>query len=494
MAVPASHVAGEMALADLNPRSAVHVLNRLGYGPRPGDVDRLLARGVDRYVEDQLDPRPDPGLEARLAAFPYLGWTMAEAWARQQDDLRTGRPDSREPRTTYINTLNTQLQWAQLVRAAHSTNQLLERMTWFWFNHFNVNLPDDYVRYSAHDYEKQLRRHALGRFKDLLSASAHHPAMMSYLDNYVSTVSRYNNQGRLVSGLNENYGRELLELHTLGVAAGYSQDHVYNAAIVLTGWGLDRAQGRFLFTPGNHDARATEVFGHQVPAGLMQEGGEGLLDHLARHPKTAEHISFKLVRYFVADDPPAGLVQRAADTFRATDGDVREVLRTIFRSHEFWAQALGAGRPKDPVSYVVGMLRAVDADVVDGRLLVGTLNGLGQPPYQCVPPTGWSLLCREWDNPSSLLRRMNFTLDLVSAPASSGSTRGLAVDVETLLRRHGVEPKRDAVAAFFNREVLGGRLGTATLAALRGLEPSGPVPLAARVAGLVLAGPEAQRG
>src|SRR5262245_11925816 len=203
-------------------------------------------------------------------------------------------------------------------------------MTWFWFNHFNVNLTDDYVRYSAHDYEKVLRAHALGKFKDLLLASAHHPAMMSYLDNYLSTVSRYDRTGRLISGLNENYGRELMELHTVGVDAGYSQEHVYNAATVLTGWSYNTAGGVFQFNAVNHDPRATEVFGLQVPAGLAQQSGEMLLDYLSKHDKTAHFIATKLVRHFVNDDPPESLVGRVADTFLSTGGDIKEMLKTIF--------------------------------------------------------------------------------------------------------------------------------------------------------------------
>jgi hypothetical protein len=497
MATQLSNAGSEIAVGDLGSRSAVHVLNRLGYGPRPGDIDRVLKKGIDRYVEEQLDPRPDPALDARLAALPYTRWTMAEAWDHNLKDIaafRSLRPD--ESYVPYIFTLNTQTRTAQLVRAVHSQNQLLERMTWFWFNHFNVNLLDDYVRYSAHDYERQLRRHALGKFRDLLLASAHHPAMMSYLDNYLSTVSRYDRNGRLVSGLNENYGRELLELHTLGVDAGYTQEHVYNAAVLLTGWGFNQAAGTFVFSAANHDSRATDVFGYSVPAGLMQEGGEGLLLHLSRHPKTAEFISGKLIRCFVSDEAPPALVQRCTETFLATDGDIREVLRVVFGSDEFWGQALGLGRYKDPFQYVAGVLRALDAEVTDGRRVAGSLNTMGQPQYGCIPPTGWSDLSREWVNPSAHLQRINFTLDLVSERRLSDGTpffEGIDFDVRRLVQGHGGRANQpSSVAAVFNRQIFANGLSSTTVDAVRGV-PGGTVPLGNRIAGLILTGPEAQR-
>ena len=484
-------------VGDLPVRAAVHVFNRLGYGPRPGDVGLILSKpgGLDRYISEQLDPGPDPDLDKRMELFPYLDWTVAETYAFYLIDQATRNDADPNNNTNYIGTLGQQIRSAQVVRAAHSRNQLLESMTWFWFNHFNVNIADDYVTYSIHDYEKELRKNALGKFRDVLRASAHHPAMMSYLDNYLSTVSKYDRNGRLTSGLNENYGRELMELHTLGVDAGYTQDHVYNAAIILTGWGFNRTQGRFTFTPGNHDSRATEVFGYSVPAGKMQESGEGLLDYLSRHEKTAEFISRKLVRYFVSDDPPPALVHKAAATYMKTDGDIPSILRTIFESSEFWAEALAPARYKDPFQYVVSTLRAVDADVQDARALSTVLANMGQPQYNCIPPTGWTMKSREWVNASSQLFRMNFALDLMSNVTSGNANmpfQGINVDVVRLLGSHNISPKAEDVAAFFNREVLGNRMSPSTLEAVRSLGPSGPVSLINRVTGLLLAGPEAQ--
>ena len=493
-----SQAAEAIPVGDLGGRAAVHVFNRLGYGPRPGDVGLILSRpgGLDRYISEQLDPGSDPALDKRMEAFPYLNWTVPETYAFYLIDQQTRADADPNNNTNYIGTMQQQLRSGQIVRSVHSRNQLLESMTWFWFNHFNVNLPDDYVQYSAHDYERQLRDNALGKFRDVLRVTAHHPAMMSYLDNYLSTISRYDRNGRLTSGLNENYGRELMELHTLGVDAGYTQDHVYNAAIILTGWGLNRAQGKFAFTPGNHDPRATEVFGFSVPAGKMQESGEGLLDFLSRHEKTAEFISTKLVRYFVSDDPPPGLVRKAATTYLKTDGDIASILRTIIDSSEFWAEALAPARYKDPFQYVVSTLRAVDADVQDARSLTNVLANMGQPQYNCIPPTGWTTKSREWVNASSQLFRMNFALALVSNVTGTNVNmpyQGITVDIVKTLRDHGVDPmKPNDIAAFFNREVFGNRMSASTLEAVRSLGSAGAVTLTNRVTGLLMAGPEAQ--
>jgi uncharacterized protein (DUF1800 family) len=451
----------------------------------------VLSTGIERYIDQQLEPGPDPGLDQRMKAFPSLNWSMETTYSYYLIDQATGNDANTAERTNYIGTLHNEQRGAQLVRAVHSENQLQEVMAWFWFNHFNVNLADDYVQYSVHDYEKVLRAGALGKFPDLLSATAHHPAMMSYLDNYLSTISKFDRTGKLTSGLNENYGRELMELHTLGVDAGYTQEHVYNAAIVLTGWGLNRNQGRFVFTPANHDPRETEVFGLKIPAGQMQQSGEALLGYLAAHEKTAQFISTKLVRHFVNDDPPAALVGRVAKVYMSSGGDVKEMLREIFGSNEFWAESLGAGKYRNPFQYVVGTLRALDAEVADGRSLSGLLNNMGQPQYGCIPPTGWTDKGREWVNPSSQVYRMNFALDLVSS-ANTTPFAGITVDVGKLLRGAGVDAtKGKDVAQFLNGAVFGNKLSAVTLAGVSAV-PSGTVPLANRVLGLILAGPEAQ--
>jgi uncharacterized protein (DUF1800 family) len=487
-------------VADLNRRAATHLLNRVAYGPRPGDIDALLGKGLESYLNEQLSPGADPDLDARLQPFASLKWTAREAWDFYQIDIRT-QNEPAATRTAYIPELNSQQRTAQIVRGAHAKFQLREVMTWFWFNHFNVNLPDDFVRYAAHDYEREIRSRALGRFKDLLVATAHHPAMMSYLDNYLSTISRFDRNGRLTSGVNENYGRELLELHTVGVDAGYDQKDVYNAALVLTGWGLAREPNpngngtrnwpAFAFTTANHDPQATEIFGLKIPAGLQKQSGDQLLDFLAGHEATADFISTKLVRHFVHDDPPRSLVKRCASTFLETDGDIAAVLKTIFGSKEFWDEAFGPGKYRNPYQYVVGTLRAAGAEVTNPRPLITMLTNMGQPQYGCIPPTGWSDKGREWENPSSHLNRMSFALELVSA-ANTTPFQGVNVDLGRLLRGAGVDLTRASdVAQFVNSAVFGNRLSAETMAAATAVT-SGSVSLANRVVGLLLAGPEAQ--
>src|SRR6185503_10550377 len=226
-------------------------------------------------------------------------------------------------------------------------------------------------------YERDaIRPHVLGRFRDLLGATAAHPAMLFYLDNYVSTVSRTVN-GRLVQGLNENYGRELLELHTVSVTAGYTQENVFDAARCFTGWTIDQRTGVFVYRATNHDTGAKSVFGLNVPAGGGKEDGDKLIAYLAGHPATAQFISKKLIQRFVADEPPSRLVDRVAAVFLDSDGDIAAVMRAILCSTEFWAAAGGEGKPKTPIEYVVSALRAVDAQVTTSRALTGTMQAIG---------------------------------------------------------------------------------------------------------------------
>jgi len=495
---------GDITLGSLDTVAAAHVLNRLGFGGRPGDLDRVLARGLDRYIDDQLRPGPDPALDQRLASFSYLSWTPAEAYSQYLAYQRTQDNPVATRLANPIPDLHAQLRSAQIIRGVHSQNQLLEVMTWFWFNHFNVNLGDDFVQYSGHDYERVLRQNALGKFKNLLAATAHHPAMMSYLDNYLSTVPRFSGT-RLTSGINENYGRELLELHTISVHGDdYTQDDVYSAAVILTGWGLGTVPNPtaalpnrtsrgpvFAFTTRDHDTRATQVMDLRIAAGMQKQSGDMLLDYLAHHPATAQFIATKLVRHFVADDPPQPLVSRVADTFMTTDGDVSEMLRTIFASKEFWNEAF-AVKYKNPFQSVVSTLRALDAEVTDGRSLSTLLNSMGQPQYACIPPTGWSDRGLEWVNPASHMYRMNFALDLVSS-ANTTPIAGVRVDVARLLRNAGVNAGDGAeVAAYFNHSLFGGKLSARTVGAATNAGSSSTVPAANRVIGLLLAGPEAQ--
>ena len=478
MSVGASFLGSGPAPVDIGPRVAVHLLNRIGYGPRPGDVARILGKGLDRYVQEQLDAPSDPDLDSRLRGLVTLDYPISQVLTLYNADQRS------------IGTILDELFTAKIIRAAHAQNQLQEVMVDFWFNHFSVFIQDGFVRYSAAAYEREaIRPYALGRFRDLLGATAAHPAMLYFLDNYLSRATITVN-GRVIRGLNENYGRELLELHTVGVDAGYTQDHVIDAARCFTGWGIDNlgTSGRFAYRQSVHDTGAKSVFGLNLPAGGGKDDADKLLDFLASHPKTAAFIAKRLAQRFVADDPPPRVVDRAADAFMATGGDIREVMRAILGSSEFWAEAFGTGKPKTPLEFVASAVRAVDGQVTNGRAVVAALQNMGMPLYACVPPTGYSNRGADWLNPSSHLYRMNFALDL-----AAGAIAGVSTDVRGMVRRMGGNSEDpQSVAATVSAETFGRGLSRATLDAASRVAPGGPVSVAARVVGLCLAGPEMQ--
>ncbi len=335
---------------------------------------------------------------------------------------------------------------ARLVQAIDSPRQLEEVMTDFWFNHFNVFVGKGLDRALVASYERDaIRPHVLGRFRDLLGATAKHPAMLFYLDNWLSTgVDSTVNQaaaraGKPLAGLNENYARELMELHTLGVAndgkatgraenraENYSQQDVTELARMLTGWtfdgraaeragpvaGLD-SQALFVFAPRRHDDGAKEWLGHRVEPNGQQEG-EFALDVLAMHPATARHISTELAQYFVADEPPPALVDRMAARYLATGGDIREVMRTLLYSPEFRSPAAMTAKFKTPYQYVVSAARASGVDVVNVQPLVGVLAQLGMPLYGCQTPDGYKNTEAAWLNPDGVTRRINFATALAS--------------------------------------------------------------------------------
>jgi uncharacterized protein (DUF1800 family) len=433
----------------------LHALNRLGYGPRPGDVERVRRMGLAAYIEMQLDPRgiPDPAVEQALAAYPALALSTATLvreyplptpQARQR--LTSGEMSRQEMMEMYPAerrpaVITAQMQAARITRAVASGRQLEEVMVDFWFNHFNVYAQKGAVRWMVPAYEREaIRPHALGRFRDLVLATARHPAMLFYLDNWLSTradlvVPGGPNAGRRM-GLNENYARELMELHTLGVDGGYTQQDVIEVARCFTGWTIDRPQqgGGFIFRPLAHDRGAKRVLGQVIPAGGGQQDGEGVIDILVRHEATARFIATKLARRFVSDDPPAALVERAAATFRRTDGDVRAVLATIVTSPEFWAADAYRAKIKTPLEVVASAVRALDGRLVAGPGADATGDGgvalarevgkLGEPLYEAQPPTGYPDRAEAWVNTGALLGRMNFALGL-----AHNRFRGARVDV-----------------------------------------------------------------
>jgi uncharacterized protein (DUF1800 family) len=307
----------------------------------------------------------------------------------------------------------------KLYRAILSHRQLEEQLVDFWYNHFNVFLDKGADRYMVPSYERDaIRPHVLGRFRDLLEATAKSPAMLFYLDNWQSVGADVQRRGPLARqarrGLNENYARELMELHTLGVDGGYTQKDVTEVARCFTGWTIrpPREGGGFFYNDRVHDKGEKIVLGVRIPAGGGQDDAEKVLEILAKHPSTARFISRKLAQRFVADDPPPKLIERMAKTFRKTNGDIWAVVKVMVTSDEFFSEGAYRAKVKTPLEMVVSAVRALGADVDFAFPLANQLNQFGQPLYRKLEPTGYSNLSSEWVNSASLLARMNFAMSL----------------------------------------------------------------------------------
>jgi uncharacterized protein (DUF1800 family) len=494
-------------------------LNRLTFGPRPGDADRARAMGLKKWIDLQLHPSripENPVLTEKLKALDSLFMTseelvvnfpeprtlranlknglpvpvdpdrtrilqkLAERFERRQKlrdnltpdteaqetpslltpdqlrSLRTGTPQQRlaafealpkEKQDDILVALPQgmlqglfaiappelrrkiqltagppqvvarDLAEGKLLRAIYSNRQLEEVLTDFWYNHFNVFLDKGADRFLVTAYERDvIRPHVLGKFRDLLEATAKSPAMLFYLDNWQSVGSNPQ-QGRPGAqprrGLNENYGRELLELHTLGVDGGYTQKDVTEVARCFTGWSINRPQlgGGFNFNVRAHDQGEKVVLGEKIHTGGMEDG-EKVLDLLAHHPSTARFISRKLAMRFVADDPPASLVDRMAQTFLKTDGDLRAVMKAMLESKEFWSVGAFRSKMKSPLDLVASAVRAENGDVDYARSLADQVAQMGEPLYRKLEPTGYSNSGKEWLNSAGLVARMNFALNL----------------------------------------------------------------------------------
>jgi uncharacterized protein (DUF1800 family) len=445
---------------------------RLGFGPRPESLDEVLGRGLERWVDDQLQPKPDAAVDARTKGLPTLGATIADVATRYLADTRTLAQAYSELRT------------AHFIRTVHSQNQLEENLTDFWLNHFNVNAGETQVRIGLARYEYDtIRPHVLGKFRDLLGAVASSWSMMYYLDNYLSVFRR----------INENYARELMELHTLSVDGGYTQADVQEVARAFTGWGVNARAGAFAYNDGQHDPGAKTVLGTGLPANQGRKDGEDVLDLLAKHPSTAHFISLKLARRFVSDTPSDALVSRCADAFTGSGGDISEVLRTMLSSAEFWAEAFGPGKIKTPHEYVVSALRALGAEVTsaaritDSRGGLESLTSMGMPTYEASDPTGWSDRGSDWiPNPGSHLARMNYVLGLVSQTVD-----GVSFDLRGLLG--STDPSNAAaVTAVVNDRLFAGLLPPEVVSACSGVGPTGSLLPAFKVMGLALASPAFQ--
>lgn len=497
---------GQAAIPQADTATVVHVLNRLGYGPRPGDVERVKQMGLAAYIEQQLHPDriANPLVDRRLAAFPtihlstadiardYYGPAEALRRAQQQaarqggpppamagDPTMMGQPpaqparpvDSPEVRAARQKEQQVlqDLMQARLLRAALSERQLEEVLVDFWFNHFNVFSGKAQARIYLTEYERDvIRPHVLGSFRDMLGAVAESPAMLAYLDNFQNVdpkaaqrqadeqlarqrqmaargrggLARPQNRQQAEQmeqqaqrlqqlrnrGLNENYARELMELHTLGVDGGYTQDDVVAVARAFTGWGIDQPRdgGPFRFNAALHDNDPKVVLGTTITAGGRKDG-EAVLDLLAAHPATARFLATKLARRFVADEPPAALVERAAQVFLTSRGDLREVTRVIVTSPEFFAPEARHAKVKTPLEFVVSAVRVSGAMLTTPAPLVQALRALGMPLYGAQPPTGWGDTAADWVNTGALLNRLNFAIQL-----AGGQLRGVRVNVRGL--------------------------------------------------------------
>jgi uncharacterized protein (DUF1800 family) len=450
-----------------DPASVEHALKRLTFGPRPGDVDRIQRLGLARWIEEELGPsqEADSRLSTRLSSFRTLtlrsdqiarDYVLPAREARRERlgssqspaPVAPGILDGTNPRAGALRgerQVIEELSVAKLVRAVYADRQLHEVLTDFWFNHFNVYAAKGRTSIYITEYEREaIRPHVLGRFRDLLGATARSPAMLFYLDNWLSSdphapmaSGRRSSAGQSrpgvttrppqrARGLNENYARELLELHTLGVDGGYTQNDVTEIARAFTGWTIDPRTQTFRFEPARHDNLPKTVLGHTLDAGGGIRDGERVLDIVASHPATARHIAWKLAQRFVSDDPPAALIDRAGARFRDTDGNLVEVLREIVTSPEFFSLEARGSKIKTPLEFLASALRATGAEITETRPLMRALQLLGMPLYLCQPPTGYDDTANAWVSPGALVNRMNVALGLghpraraLSVPLSS---------------------------------------------------------------------------
>jgi uncharacterized protein (DUF1800 family) len=538
----------------------LHALNRLTFGPRPGDVEAVQKTGLKKWIDQQLHPEriaENPELAERLKPLESLSMSPSEIAtnypppvvvqammngllpmpadpeARARMELQAkrlkakqeGKADLKDKQgkggdplqqamrqqvlavtdpvarrklianNTPQQVLAYDLNEAKLYRAIYSNRQLEEQMADFWFNHFNVYMDKGADRILTSSYERDaIRPRVFGKFRDLLEATAKSPAMLFYLDNWQNVSPDRAQQGRFgrqfakqlakqkakqSRGLNENYARELMELHTLGVDGGYTQQDIIEVARCFTGWTINQPNrgGEFMYNDRVHDKGEKTVLGVKIPAGGGQEDAERVLDILARHPSTARFISTKLARKFVADDPPPAMIDRMAKTFHDTDGDIRAVMSTMLESKEFFSEGAFRSKVKTPLELVVSAVRATGAEVNYAIPLATQMAQLGQPLYRKIEPTGYSSANAEWVNSAALLARMNFALAL-----TANRVPGIKVDQSQF---------QEDVAAT-GRQILFREPAKQTLESIqRALEQKEPTP--GLVAGLVLGSPDFQR-
>ncbi|TAH39666.1 MAG: DUF1800 domain-containing protein [Planctomycetota bacterium] len=504
---------------------AIHALSRLAYGPRPGEVERVLALGVDRWVESQLAPAgiEDAAVERLLAGAPALAMTPAQLRAEflEAERPENPTPEQRRELQRRKNEPRVQLLRSVLQRAVLSERQALEILTDLWRNHFNVSYTKGGpIEVFLPDWDRSvIRAHALGGFGALLAASAQHPAMLIYLDNAVSrrpaTPAELAAIGRRVQrrtgsaeraeeemelarqkGLNENYARELMELHTLGADNGYSQDDVVAVAEAFTGWTVRRNEGVFEFRNDMHVPGDKRVLGRVIPGDAADGAREGraILELLAASAGTARFLARKLACRLIRDDPPPEAVEAGAAAYLESQGDIRALAGAIVASPAFWARDSFRAKFKTPFEFVVSALRATGAAVENPDAVLAALREMGQPIYLCDPPTGYADTAEAWLDPGVLAARWQFALDL-----AEGRIRGARVPPDFHADLQGVAP-----TDWWRRlaeKLLPAGCSESTQAALRaaGAEflDAGPPgrrrQLAPRLLGLVLGSPEFQQ-
>ncbi|HXS99185.1 MAG TPA: DUF1800 domain-containing protein [Elusimicrobiota bacterium] len=469
---------------------ALQALNRLGYGPRPGEVEKVEKMGVPAWIDLQLHPEriADDALQARLKAFPSLSMTgeqLLDAYPNMQRRRMFGLLGGGKPKDVVAEAAA-----AKLLRADMSERQLEEVLTDFWFNHFNVSAAKNQDRWLFIPYERDvIRPRVFGKFRDLLGAVAHSPAMLVYLDNYQSTIdARYapvgaqddiaemegamnknGGKGRRKLGLNENYARELLELHTLGVDGGYVQKDVTELARILTGWTIERPNKRnadkvkdvvFTFKRRMHDPGGKVLLGDPY-AWAGEAEGERALDRLARDPHTAHFLALKLCRRFVADAPPEALVDRVAKRFLDSGGDLRETYRAIFESPEFREKRFFRSKVKTPLEFVASALRATGAEIRDPEKAARFVDALGMPLYRCEPPTGWPDRAEAWVNAGALVARLKAAQNLFNRRPDAAVSAAPDAPLGGVDRRDG-----RALVARLTEAYLGGVVAERTRSAL----------------------------
>ncbi|GAB4466993.1 MAG: DUF1800 domain-containing protein [Armatimonadaceae bacterium] len=566
-------------------QKVIHALNRMGFGPRPGDVEKVKQIGLNNYINQQLYPEKinDSALEGKLSSLSLLKLSNQELaglyMARQKktpkllaarEKMENSKEKDQNPRAAIgslnneerdalraymeaqqkIRTLGLQMVMDKTARAVESEKQFQEVMVDFWSNHFNIDMRKNFCQvYKPADERDVIRKHSFGKFRDLLEASAKSPAMLVYLDNFQSSAPReanpaqerrrkqmleraakngneeaqyalmamqnVGNRGR--GGLNENYAREIMELHTLGVDGGYTQKDVQEVARCLTGWTVNNRTGEFVFTPLRHDRDAKVVLGNKIPAGGGIEDGMKVLDILSNHPSTMRFVSTKLCQRLVSDEPPASLVDKCVATWKRTGGDLREIYRTILTSPEFYSREAYRQKIKSPFEYAVSSVRALGGSVrlpaesdmafrfygagQKGQgfgpkvenILAGQVSVMGQALYQYQAPTGYPEDSRKWVSSGALISRLNFSLALAGQRISDvnlANAKGLVAGVS--------EPKE--LVNRLGDSLLHGEMTPSTRATLLkqvGATPENPDAAAtdtpARLVALVLGSPEFQR-